>query len=187
MIGDPLWFDPESTMADFEARRTSVANTPGRRLSGGRVDRQRRAGSVESGPPPFGTRRGDRVVYSVELPRELVARLDELIDPGVPGRSTFGELAVTAIRSFWHASHVEVIDITDGLFEPPTDDLDNAVASRPVGELDRTRFYITAADAEAIELVRLQFGRCELETLHVMAFEAMVDPDDRDGSRRPLF
>ena len=187
MIGDPLWFDPESTMADFEARRASVTNAPGRRASGGRADRQRRAGSVEVGPPPFGTRRGDRVVYSVELPTELVERLDELIDAGVAGRATFGDLAVTAIRSFWHASHVEVIDITDGLFEPPTDELHASAASRPVGDLVRTRFYVSAADAEAIELVRLQFGRCELQTLHVVAFEAMVDPDDRGGSRRPLF
>lgn len=151
-------YEPELSIVGFRARTTSTAQPP------------RPAGSLvhPRTPPPFGTRRGNRVAYSINLTRSLAdAVAAHVADLGV--RTSLGSVAVTAIRTQWPALSKEL--------EPNEDDLRflrqrPEVGRLPLGEpVVRRILYVTDDEAEGIEGVRRSLFGVELGQLHRACLE----------------
>lgn len=156
----PGSFDPEASMSTFRARRTQPAAPDGRRGSGGSDRAHERRGST----PPFGTRRGDRVGYAINLPADLARELDDHVNEYLEGEMSHGQIAVRAIRTEWR-------DLLTQLRPAPP--------SRRTGEVrrstrfgtgegngKRTFFYVSPDEADEIDAIRARLGGIDLDELH---------------------
>lgn len=167
-------FDPEATMAGFEARRGlngTEVTPPHEPLGPARRTRPRRATRLGRSAPPFGSLRGSRVTYTLYLPRDLADRLDGYLGANGGTRTSLGATAVAAIRAHWRVLQQNPVRDRTDIFTPdPVEDADRAAA-----QLVRRVFYVTDTEADAIELVRLQLGGLDLRSLHVNALELMLE------------
>lgn len=157
-------FSPEAALENFVARPARrPAPSPRRHAARHQAD---------AGPPPFGTLRGGRVAYTVNLPAHLAGLLATATGAGGCFQgSTYGEVAVDAIRELWRNSQR-----TPGGAEPrfaerlPTSGrFDGTAGAR------RAVFYVTPNDATAIARVREAFGDVQVGRLHRAALERYLN------------
>lgn len=162
-------FDPEASLAGFRAR-TRPSGASGTVVP---APPKRRASTAGSWLPPFGSLRGNRVAYTVNLPAELALRLD-LAVAGLSGRPSYGAVAVDAVRTQWASIREELErETAGGRF--PYRRLSNG--RLPSGApADRKVFYVTPAEADAIAAVRHDLGGIEVGQLHRIALDGYLPP-----------
>ena len=107
----------------------------------------------------------------MNLPVRIANRLDKHLKGEVTGVPA-GAVAVEAIRTTWRSIQSE-LQTGDDFFPVP----------RPRTGLDTTSsavrkvFYISLAEAHAIERVRTELGNMEIGQLHRLAFEAYFEEE----------
>lgn len=165
-------FDPEATMAGFQARRPLasqpwVVPPPSRGPVTTPAQRPQSTPVREAQPPPpFGNFRGNRIAYTVNLPSDLAGRLNcELNNRTV--HTSYGAIAVEAIRTHWTQLRDEINPRPDDALFP----LRRVSQGRLTCKQPHVRkvLYITTDEAVAIEAVRRQLGGIELGQLHRLA------------------
>ena len=150
-------------MADFAARRPPPARSATRRPAA--------PGSANStAVPPFGTTRGRRVAYTVNLEPETVVRVDKLLASNTG--TTYGMVAVEAIRaSFDHLLQRFGPNEQDPF---PTRRISaGRIAHNQT--VVRKVCYVTLEEAWAIESARQRLGGLELGQLHRLALDLYLN------------
>ena len=123
---------------------------------------------------PFGTVRNHRISYGVNLTPQMNSKIEALQRSGPTKGIPAGAIAVEAIRTTWKqiADQLTPEGTGDDLFPPSRM---SAAFSRQSGATIRKVFYISLAEATAIETVRASLGNVEIGQLHRLAFQRYFD------------
>jgi len=144
----PRSVPPRSRAAGDPAATTVPATQPGR-----------------SGPPPFGTRRGRRIAYTVNLPCDLAAILDVAVVDDVGRVRTFGQVVVEAMRVTAPSLQRRASERSRlAPAFPRQVELTETIA--PGQDVERRVFYVSEGEARAIDELRHQLGAIPLGQLH---------------------
>lgn len=149
-------------MAEFKARRPAPSAAPPAQPPGAAPT----ARTASPTPPPFGSARGQRIAYTVNLPPDTVEALDAAVGEET-GMTTYGMVAVDAIRTTFEELLGELGRSNEQFFPHR-----RTGAGRLSGKqaLVRKVFYVTFAEAGAIESARQALGGMEIGQLHRLAF-----------------